>query len=91
MQDFFLSALTIAYGATGIVSFIAYWPTIKDVHRLKKPSANSSSYVLWTITTGIAFLYALTIPDLLLQIVAGLQCIACGIVLVLSLGLARHA
>jgi len=88
IEQILLQTLIIAYGATGIVSIIAYWPTIKDLYYHQKPSANIPSYVLWTATGGIAFLYSVFIlPDLLFIIVSGLGFLACLIVLLLSLGL----
>ena len=85
---FLLHALAVAYAGVGIVSVIAYWPTIRDLYYHKKRSANVTSYVLWTATTGIAFLYSLFIlSDLLLRIVSGLNFSFCAIVLALSLNL----
>ncbi|MDP1760440.1 MAG: hypothetical protein Q8L01_03295 [Candidatus Woesebacteria bacterium] len=91
MKEILLQALIIAYGGVGIVGFIAYWPTIKDLYFHKKPSANISSYVLWTATSGIAFLYSLFIlPDLLFRAVSGMNFIACTIVLFLSIRLKNN-
>ncbi|MFH1228130.1 MAG: hypothetical protein V1701_09545 [Planctomycetota bacterium] len=88
MKPILLNLLVMAYGATGIVGFIAYWPTIKDLYYHKKPSANISSYVLWTATSGIAFLYAMfVLPDLLFIIVSGMNFAACALVLLLSIRL----
>lgn len=91
MKDLLLQILIIAYGATGVVSVIGYWPTIKDLYQHKKPSANISSYVLWTATSGVAFLYSVCIlQDVLVQIVSGVSLAACAVVLVLSLWLRTH-
>ena len=90
MKELLLQALVIAYGTTGIVGLVGYWPTIKDLCHHKKPSANISSYILWSSTGGIGFLYAIFIlPDLLLRFVSGINFFACLIVLILSIGLKR--
>lgn len=89
MQETLLQILTISYGRAGIVSIIAYWPTIKDLYH-KKASANISSYILWIIATGIAFLYSLFIlPDLLFMLVSGMNFGACILVLFLRLRLKK--
>lgn len=86
MKEIFLHILIIAYGAVGIVGLIAYWPTIKDLYHHKKPSANTVSYLIWTLTGGIAFLYSLFIlPDLLFRFVSGINFGACVLVLFLSI------
>jgi hypothetical protein len=91
MTDFLLQALVVAYAATGIVGLIGYWPTIKDLYQEEKPSANSASYILWSSTGGIAFLYALfVLPDLLLRIVSGINFFACLVVLILSVRLKKR-
>jgi hypothetical protein len=88
MKELLLQALTLAYGGVGIIAFIAYFPTIKDIYYNKKACANISSYVLWTVTGCISFLYSLFIlPDLLFRFVTGLNLIACMIVLILSIKL----
>jgi hypothetical protein len=91
VKDIFLHVLIIAYAGVGVVGVIAYWPTIKDIYYRKKPSANVTSYSLWTITSGIAFLYSLFIlPDLLFRIVSGTNFAACALILYLSLRLRYH-
>jgi uncharacterized protein with PQ loop repeat len=85
MKEILMQALIIAYAGVGVVGLIAYWPTIKDLYH-QKPSANISSYMLWTATAGIGFLYSLFIlPDLLLRIVVGMNFGACSLVLFLRL------
>jgi len=87
MSGILLQALIVAYASVGVITIIAYWPTIKDLYH-KKPSANMSSYVLWTAASGIAFLYSLFIlPDLLFRIVSGLNFGASALVLLLSINL----
>lgn len=90
MEEFLLQILIVAYGVEGIITIIAYWPTIKDLYYYKKPSANSSSYFLWTTSAGIAFLYSLFIlPDMLFRIVSGINFFCCASVLFLSLRLKK--
>lgn len=88
MNDTFSQLLTIAYGCVGIIGFVAYWPTIKDLHFHKKPSANISSYVVWTTTTGVTFLYSIfVLSDLVFRAVSALYFFACLVVLFLRLKL----
>ncbi|MFH1822255.1 MAG: hypothetical protein ABH830_00985 [Patescibacteria group bacterium] len=88
MKNILIQLLIIAYGGVGVVSIIAYWPTIKDLYYLKKSSANILSYILWTATGGIAFLYSLFIlPDPLFIFVSGMNFGACALVLSLSIRL----
>jgi hypothetical protein len=90
MKELLPNILIAAYGATGIVALIGYLPTIKDLHKDKKASANISSYILWTITAGVTFLYSLFIlPNLPFQLVSGTNFLACAIVLILSVSLKR--
>ena len=88
MEELFIQILTVAYGGAGIVVFIGYLPTIRDLYHHKRASANISSYVLWTATSLVSFLYSLfVLPDLLFRIVSGTGFAACFIVLVLSIKL----
>jgi hypothetical protein len=71
MEEILLKILTLAYGSTGVVGIVAYWPTIRDLIN-KKPSANSSSYSIWVATNLITFLYSLfVVKDFLFQLVSG--------------------
>ena len=88
MKELFLQVLAVAYAGVGVVSIVAYWPTMRDIYHHK--TANITSYFLWTGTAGISFLYSLFIlPDLLFQIVSGMNFGACMVVLLLSIGLER--
>ncbi len=90
MKELLLDSISMAYTATGFVSLIGYWPTIKDLYHHKKPSANISSYILWSATAGIGFLYAIfVLPDLPLRFVNGVNFFACLTVLILSLRLLK--
>ena len=90
MKELLLQVLIIAYAGVSVVSLIAYWPTIRDLYR-KKPSANINSYILWTVASGVAFLYSLFIlSDLLLRIISGLYLGANALVLLLSIKLKQR-
>lgn len=88
MKNLLLELLAISYSISGVVCVIAYWPTIKDLMHHKKKSANVHSYILWTATMGVAFLYSIfVLPDLPFIIVSFLNFAACGAVLFLSVRL----
>ena len=73
MKDLLLQLLIIAYASVGVIYFIAYLPTIRDLYN-KKPSANILSYVLWTGATGIALLYSIFIlPDIYQMVNRGIK------------------
>jgi len=92
MKELFINILIITYGGVGIVALVGYWPTIKDLYKHKKASANTSSYILWTLTSGVTFLYSLfVLPNLLFQLVSGTNFLACATVLILSIGLKRKS
>ena len=85
MNKLLLQIIVFAYACTAVVATIGYIPTIKDLWLYKKKSANITSYVIWTASSAISFLYALFIlPDLLFQIVSGLGFLSCAIILGLS-------
>ncbi|MEK7544535.1 MAG: hypothetical protein AAB551_00200 [Patescibacteria group bacterium] len=88
MNELSLEALAIAYAGTGVTGLVGYWPTIKDLYHHRKASANIPSYIIWTASSLIAFLYSLFIlPDFLFIIVSGTHFVACAIVLILSINL----
>lgn len=90
MKEFFLFVLTFLYGIGGIVTFAGFFPTIKDLWH-KKPSANTSTYAIWTTTTFFTSLYGFFIlQNLVFNIVINLQLAACLIVLILRLRLKKH-
>lgn len=83
-----VNILIMSYGTVGIVSVLAYWPTIKDLYHHQKPSANITSYVLWSLTNGVSFLYSLYIvPDSLFIFVSGCYFLGCFAILLLTLHL----
>ena len=89
-MNLLFTIITFLYAGTGIIATIGYLPTIKDLIK-KVTSANIHSYILWTISSCITFLYAyLIISDLLLEIITGLNFISCAIILILTLKLKYH-
>lgn len=85
MENIFIAALTFLYGLGGIITFVGFIPTIRDLWQ-KKPSANLTTYLVWTSTTFITSLYAIFIlKDLLFSVVINLQLLACIIILVLRI------
>ena len=91
MTNVLSQILIFAYAGVAIISIIGYIPTIKDLFRHKKSSANISSYIIWTITNAITCLYSLFIlPDLLFQIVSALSFVSCAVILFLSILLTHN-
>lgn len=91
MREVIVEILVVSYGATAVLNIVAYWPTIKDLYINKKRSANTASYVLWSISTGIAFLYSLFIlPDFLFRVVSGIFFILNALVLLFCLRLKKN-
>lgn len=89
MQTFFLTGLTALYGIGGIMTFLGFMPTIRDLWN-KKPSANIGTYWIWATTTFITSLYGFFIlQNLIFNIVINLQLLACVIVLFLRLRLPK--
>lgn len=88
MEEIWVTLLKLSYAVVGIVGLVAFLPTIKDLHVHKKPSANITSYFLWTLTSTISFLYSLFIlNDVLVRVISAVNLLACVIVLVLSINL----
>jgi hypothetical protein len=88
MKELLLQILIVCYAFVGVMVVVGYWPTIRDLYHHKKKGANIKSYVIWTLTSAISFLYALFIlSDLLLRIVVGLNFASCALVLLLSINL----
>jgi hypothetical protein len=88
MNETLVKILSVAYASVGVVSLIAYYPTVKDLYYYEKPSANAISYIIWTVTSCITFLYSLfAIHDMLFMIVSGTNFLACALILSLRLRL----
>jgi hypothetical protein len=89
VQLTFLTTLIVLYGTTGVISFVAYFPTLRDLWH-GKSSANAHSYALWTSCNLIALLYGLfVLRDLLYNVVASLQFLACGAIWILRVRLPK--
>jgi len=89
MRELALTALTVLYGASGIVTFLGFMPTIRDLWN-KKPSANIATYWMWTTTTFITSLYGFfVLNNLVFNLVINLQLLACVIVLFMRLRLPK--
>ncbi len=87
MEKYFFLALTSLYSIWWIITFLWFVPTMKDL-RNKKPSANITTYIVWSATTLFTSLYGIFIlKDLVFIIVINLQLLACLIVLILRLRL----
>jgi uncharacterized protein with PQ loop repeat len=87
MEQYFIPILTFLYSIGGIITFLGFVPTMKDLWQ-GKPSANISTYVIWTSTTIITSLYGLfVLKNMVFNIVINLQVFACLIVLILSIKL----
>lgn len=87
MQENFIYILTFLYGLGGIITFIGYFPTIKDLWN-KKASANIHTYLIWTLTTVVTSLYGFfVLKNLTFILVVNLQLIACAFILILALKL----
>jgi len=87
MKEYFIYILIFVYGLGGIITFIGYFPTIKDLWN-KKASANVHTYLIWTITMFITSLYGFfVIKDLVFILVVNLQFLSCAFILALSLKL----
>lgn len=85
MKELLLDGLAIAYVGAGIICCIAYFPTMKDLYCHKKASANTTTYVLWTITALITLLYSLFIlPDIMFSVISTANFVSCSLVLFLS-------
>jgi hypothetical protein len=88
MEEIFINVLSLAYGLVGVIGILAYWPTIVDLYHHKKLSANVMSFIMWTFSEGIAFMYSLfVLDDLLFRFVSGMHFLACLIILILSYNL----
>jgi hypothetical protein len=89
MKEIIIKLIIAAYACVGVVAFIGYLPTMRDLFK-NKPSANSVSFLLWTVTTGISLLYSLfVLDDLLFRLVSGMNFGSCAIILILSLRLRK--
>ena len=87
MEQYFIPIITFLYSIGGIITFLGFVPTMKDLWQ-EKPSANISTYVIWTTTTIVTSLYGLfVLKNMVFNVVINLQVAACLIVLILSVRL----
>jgi len=85
-----ISTITALYWLAWIITFIGYFPTIKDLLKWK-PSANLSTYWMWTGTMLVTFLYAILVNgDIMFIIVVWLQLLACIIIFFLRLRIEKQ-
>ncbi len=85
MEIIFIDLLKLAYLSTGVATVYGYWPTIKELSK-NKPSASATSYKVWTIESGVGFLYVMLLTkDIILQLSMGITFICCAIILILRL------
>ncbi len=84
-----LTIIAFLYTITGTIAMLGYIPTIKDLLK-GTASANIHSYIIWAFSSFISFLYVLlVVPDLLLEIMNGLNFIFCTTILILALKLKK--
>ncbi len=87
MESYFITILTFLYSIGWIITFLGFFPTMKDL-RQEKPSANISTYLIRTTTTLLTSLYWIfVLKDLVFIIVINLQLLACLLVLILRIRL----
>ena len=86
-----MQILIMGYAGVGFVSILGYWPTIKDLYRHKKQSANSMSYSIWTATATVVLLYSVFVSsDILFRFIATTNFICSMIVLLLSINFSKQ-
>jgi uncharacterized protein with PQ loop repeat len=86
VKETFIHILIFLYGTAGILGIFAYMPTIRDLYKYKKQSANITSYALWFETTGISLLYGMfVIQDGLFIFISGTSFVACSTILALMI------
>ena len=86
MNEILLGTFSVLYGSVAILTLVAYYPTIVDLYHHKKPSANFSTYLLWSLASGIGFLYGIfVLPDVAFLLNAGVNFFANTVILFLRL------
>ena len=87
-MNWMMSALAFLYAAVGALVIIGYFPTMKDLWVHRKKSANTSSYVIWTLSSSIGLLYSLIfLQDWLVRIAATVNMACCATILILAMRL----
>jgi hypothetical protein len=88
-ESTFIRILTALYGMSGVISMIAYLPTIKDLLQ-GMPSANFTTYFLWFVYYLISVFYGIfVIYDWLFIIVSGLDALIILVIVVLIIRVQR--
>ena len=83
-MDYLVWILSSLYAISGIIIIVGYYPTIKDLIH-KKRSANVPSYIIWTGTYFVGFLYAaFVVKDLLFSILSMAGCLCCLVIWLLA-------
>jgi hypothetical protein len=75
--------ITILYGACGLIALLAYLPQIKTLMESEehRKSLVLSTWAMWTITSGVTFLYAyFVVSDIFFSLVSLVGCICCLII-----------
>lgn len=85
-NDIFLSSLTYLYGSTAIIAGAGYLPQIIKLIRTKDKSLSNSitTWMIWTFTSTVSFLYAIIIlkdPPFILVALANMA--GCSIIFIL--------
>ena len=81
--------ITIVYAFTAVISFYGYYPTLKDLIKDKKNSANYKSYIIWSVEYIITLIYvAMVLKDLLLSVILLFHNIIIIVIAILSWKLA---
>jgi len=92
LKTVLLESLSIAYTFAGLICCLAYLPTIKDLYYHKKNTVNTTTYLLWTITSLISLLYSLFIlKDLNFMLISIFNFILCFLILILSMRIVQHS
>ena len=85
MSETSIYILTFLYGLGGIITFVGYFPTIRDLWH-EKESANMNTYLIWTSTMIVASIYGvLILKDIPFIIVTNLNLAACSVILILEI------
>ena len=88
-ESFFIGALTALYGISGVISLIAYFPTVKDLWK-GIPSANFITYFLWFVYYLISVLYGIfVLKDSIFIVVSGLDTLILFLIVILIVRVQR--
>jgi uncharacterized protein with PQ loop repeat len=86
-METFIYIVSILYSIGGTISLMAYIPTIRDLWQ-GKPSANISSYMVWSMSSFFSVLYGyFVLQDLLFNVMTTINFVVCLLVLALVIRL----